>query len=180
MRRAKVSRPPERMPLNLNTRRIAPALVTAALVGAFTLPQAQTKPTKVGFVNAQTVLKAHPQGAAAAKLRDDATKELQPLADRLRALQTKISTGTATAAERQEFDIKNKTYQESTKRWQDKIDKALAPITKDVDSAVAAAAKKEGFAIVMDRLVAQQSGLVVYADESSTDLTDEVISALKK
>ena len=161
-------------------KKILPILLTVALVGAFTLPQGQSRPTRIGFVNAQEVLKNHPQGAAAAKLRDDAQKEINPLLEQARALQTKVQTGSATAAERQQLDTLTKTIQATQKRWQDRIDKALAPITKDVDAAVSAAAKAQGFSIVFDRAIAAQSGLVIYADEASTDLTDEVVKQVKK
>ena len=56
----------------------------------------------------------------------------------------------------------------------------LAPITKEVDAAVNKVAKAQGFVLVMDRAIASSSGLVIYADQDGTDLTDEVIAEVKK
>lgn len=159
--------------------KIVPVLLTAGLIGAMTVPSAQTSPSKVGYIFSLEVLKAHPKGAAANDLKAQYEKDLKPMADQINSLRTKVATGTASAQERQTLDTLVKTAQARAKTWQDKIQAALKPIEGEVDKAVQQAAKANGFAIVLDGLVAQQSGLVVYAD-SGADLTQEVIQIIKK
>jgi outer membrane protein len=162
--------------------RIAWAGLTVAAIGitsAFTITTAQSKTPRVCFVTAQQILDVHPKGAEIKGLRDSATKELQPLQTQGQAIQQKIAAGTATAAERQQLDTLSKTVQATTKKWQDKINKALDPVTKEIDDLIKTTARAQSCAVVMDRGVAQQSALVVYADED-TNITDDVIKGLKK
>ena len=102
--------------------------------------------------------------------------------EKIRALQAKAATGAATAAERQQLDTLGKTYQATAKKWQEKIDKVIAPITKDVDAAVTSTAQDQGIAVVLDSVIAgpRGTGLVVYADLKQTDLTDDVEKKLSK
>ena len=165
-----------------NLERIIWVGLTVALAGALTLPHAQTKAFKLAFVDSQKLLAAHPQGKEAAALRESAQKELTPLQEKIRALQAKAATGSATAAERQSLDTLGKTYQATAKKWQEKIDKVIAPITKDVDAAVTSTAQDQGIAVVLDAVIAgpRGTGLVVYADLKQTDLTDDVEKKLSK
>jgi outer membrane protein len=161
-------------------KKIIPVLLAVALTAAFTLPNAQSKATKIGFVNAQKVLESHPDGKGIISQRKKAEDELKPIATQIQALQAKIQQNSATAAERQQYDVLAKSYQARAKQLQEKFDKLLAPITKDVDTAVGKVAKAQGYVVVMDRLIASQSGLVIYADPEGTDLTDDVAAEVKK
>jgi outer membrane protein len=161
-------------------KKIIPVLVAVALTAAFTLPNAQSKATKIGFVNAQKVLECHPDGKGVIAQRKKAEDELKPIQAQIQALQAKLQQNTATAAERQQYDVLAKSYQARAKQLQDKFDKLLSPITKDVDVAVGKVAKVQGYVVVMDRLIASQSGLVIYADPEGTDLTDDVCAEVKK
>lgn len=157
-------------------------LATAATVG-FVLslglqPHAQTAPQKVGFVDTLKVLQAHPMNSIIQDLNAKANKDLQPLQEQIKALQAKGSN--LSAKEKQDLDTAIKTYQASSEKWQKQINANLAPLTEEVNKAVAVTAKKDGFSIVMDRSTAASSGLVIYADEASTDFTDDVIKAVKK
>jgi outer membrane protein len=165
-----------------NLERIIWVSLTVALAGALTLPHAQNKAFKLAFVDSQKLLAAHPQGKEAATLRQSAQTELTPLQEKIRALQTKAATGAATAAERQSLDTLGKTYQATAKKWQEKIDKVIAPITKDVDAAVTGVAQDQGIAVVLDAVIAgpRGTGLVVYADLKQTDLTGDVEKKLAK
>jgi outer membrane protein len=165
-----------------NLERIIWVSLTVALAGALTLPHAQNKAFKLAFVDSQKLLAAHPQGKEAAALRQSAQTELTPLQEKIRALQAKAATGSATAAERQSLDTLGKTYQATAKKWQEKIDKVIAPITKDVDAAVNSVAQDQGIAVVLDAVIAgpRGTGLVVYADLKQTDLTDDVEKKLSK
>ncbi len=160
--------------------------VVLGLVFASGLAQAQTQtpppappPTAICFVNAQQVLEAHPDGAKVLEARKAAEAELKPLVQQIQALQQKIQAGSATAAERQQYDTLVKTYQTRSKALQDAQNKLLEPITTAVDAAVAKVAPLRGCSIVLDRQIAASSGLVIYADPG-TDITKDVIAELQK
>ena len=161
-------------------KKIIPVLLAVALTAAFTLPNAQSKATKIGFVNAQKVLECHPDGKGIVAQRKKAEDELKPLVTQIQGLQAKVQGGQATAAERQQYETLVKSYQARVKALSDKQTALLAPITKEVDVAVNKVAKAQGFVLVMDRAIASSSGLVIYADPDGTDLTDEVIAEVKK
>ena len=161
-------------------KKLLPIAAAIALTAAFTVPMAQTKATRIGFVNAQVVLQNHPQGAKVLDAQKKAQAELKDLSDRIQVLQVKIANGTATAAEKQQYETLVKTGQARQAQLKTQIDKLLEPITKQVDTAVAKVAKAQGFVLVMDKAIAAQSGLVIYADPEGTDLSDEVIKEVKK
>ncbi len=161
-------------------KKLLPIATAIALTAAFTVPMAQTKATRIGFVNAQVVLQNHPQGAKVLEAQKKAQTELKELSDKIQVLQTKITNGTATAAEKQQYETLVKTGQARSAQLKTQIDKLLEPITKQVDTAVAKVAKAQGFVLVMDKAIAAQSGLVIYADPEGTDLSDEVIKEVKK
>jgi outer membrane protein len=161
-------------------KKILPIAAAIALTAAFTLPMAQTKATRIGFVNAQVVLKGHPQGTKVLDAQKKAQDELKSISDKITPLQAKIANGTASATEKQQYETLVKTYQATQARLKAQIDKLLEPITKQVDAAVAKVGKAQGFVLVMDRAIASQSGLVIYADPEGTDLSDDVIKEIKK
>ena len=136
---------------------------------------AQPKSTKLCFVQSQPILEAHSEGAKIVALKADADKELKPILEQARALQAKA--GSISAAERQQLDTLSKTIQATQRKWQDKIDKVLKPIEADIDKAIASTAKALGCNVVLDRLVARNSALVVYADDD-LDITKDVIKTL--
>lgn len=152
-----------------------------ALIGLGTLPLAQKKdvPTRVGFIDAETVIAAHPGYGKVKAVREQADKELAPLVEKLKSLEEKLQSGKATAKDRQDYQVLLEAYNKAKAKWAPKIQKALDPIVKEVDQVVAEVAKAQGFAVIMNRRVAAQSNLVVYADPS-TDLTQAVVEALKK
>ena len=163
-----------------------PALARALGVGAVIValgtlgaPLAQQAGTRVGYVVSTALLKAHPNGQQVATQTEAAQKELKPLEDQITALRAKTSTGTATAAERQKLETLTKTYQTRAKAWQDRLAQTVGPATEQIDAAIRATAKAQGYTIVFDGVVAQQSGLVIYADES-VNLTTEVEKVVKK
>jgi outer membrane protein len=161
-------------------KKLLPIAAAVALTAAFTLPMAQTRATRIGFVNAQVVLAGHPQGAKVLEAQKKAQDELKELSDKVQKLQPKIANNTATPAERQQYETLIKTGQARQAALKTQIDKMLEPITKQVDAAVAKVGKAQGFVLVMDRAIASQSGLVVYADPEGTDLSAEVLKEIKK
>jgi outer membrane protein len=148
--------------------------LNAALNGSF---HAQNAPTKVGFITADLALKAHPLNKDVETIRAALQKEIAPAAKIITDLQNK---GTAISAT--EKDILAST----TKKAEDirtKYSNQVAPIVKkineDVNGTIAAIATKQGFAILMDKGIAATSGLVVYADEASLDITKDVVAAVE-
>ncbi|WP_038045934.1 OmpH family outer membrane protein [Thermus caliditerrae] len=162
-------------------KRFSLAALFLALGALLTPMLAQNKnvPTRVGFVDADALVQAHPDYKKVQDLQAQARKEIAPLEDKLKPLAQKVQSGQATAKERQDYDALLKTYQDTVKKWQDRQNPLLKPILEDVDQAIAKVAKAQGFAVVMSRQVAAQSGLVVYADED-TDLTQAVVRELKR
>ncbi|MBB6097312.1 outer membrane protein [Deinobacterium chartae] len=151
-----------------------------AFAAGLTVPRAQTPGGKVGFVNVQEVLASSPSGKPINDLRNKANAELKTLEGKITPLQQKISSGKATAKERNDLSTLTQTYQSTAKKYEDQIKQKLTPVTNEINRAVGAAAKAQGFSVVMDRGVAASSGLVVYADEKGTDLTQAVIKQIKK
>ncbi|MBB6097313.1 outer membrane protein [Deinobacterium chartae] len=158
---------------------LLPIAVFGALAFGLTAPHAQTPAQKVGFVNVQELLNAHPQNASIQELSKKARAELDPLNKQFRDLDAKVRAGSASAAEKQNYETIGKTLQATSEKYQKELDGKLNPVTDQINKLVAETAKKQGFTIVMDRGVAASSGLVVYADEASTDFTAEVVKALK-
>ncbi len=145
------------------------------------LPLAQKKaiPTRVGFLDAETVIQAHPRYGEVAELQKQADAELKPLLEKLRPLEEKIASGKATAKDREDYQVLSEAAKRVRDKWAPKIQEKLDPLIKEVDRVVAQVARDQGFAVVMNRRVAAASNLVVYADPD-TDLTQAVVEALKK
>lgn len=158
----------------------AVATLPAAAVLLVTTPHAQKSGSKVGIVNVQQVLAAAPGGAGLASLRKQVDADLKKQADGIRALQQKVATGGATPADRQALQTALQTYNAAGQRYQKQLQERFAPVSKTVNGAVSAAAKAQGYNLVLDYTIAQQSGLVIYADVKNTDLTQAVIKQLKK
>ncbi|GMA15089.1 cationic outer membrane protein OmpH [Deinococcus metallilatus] len=162
--------------MKMNAKALAPlALVAAFGLGAVT-PHAQTAPQKIGFVDVQKLLSAHPNDKDIKAIQDKANTELGALDQQIKAIDAKGAS--ATAAEKQNRDALVKTIQAKAKAYDDQMKPKVDAVEKAVDAAVSSAAKANGYGIVMDRNVAASSGLVVYAD-NSTELTDAALKALK-
>ncbi len=162
--------------INLKSIVLAALLMTA---GAATTQAAPVKAGKVGFIDLQKVIKASPGGNSYVQLSQKLNASLSKQVVGLKTLQAKLMSGKATAADKQAFVKAQNNYQSALKNANAQRQKAFAPLSAVVNSAVAKAAKAQGYAVVMNRQQAA-SGLVVYADSKNTDLTAAVIKALKK
>lgn len=151
----------------------AKALAPVALIAAFGLgtlaPHAQTTAQKVGFVDVDALFAAHPANKDVIALRDSLNKDaaLTDTVNKLRAIDAKGAN--ATAAEKQQRDTLLATYNAKVKPLNDKT----SQVETAIDKALGDYAKSNGFSVVMDRAVAAQSGLVIYADPG-TDVTEAV------
>lgn len=162
--------------MKMNVKALAPlSLVAAFGLGTLT-PHAQTTPQKIGFVDVQRVLAAHPNDKDIQTIQQKANTELGALDQQIKAIDAKGAQ--ATAAEKQNRATLVSTAQAKAKAYDDQMKPKMAAVEKAVDAAVNATARANGYSIVMDRGVAARSGLVVYAD-TNTDLTDATLKALK-
>ncbi len=157
------------------------ALFALALLALAAYPYAQNKsvPARLGFVDADSVIRAHPAYPEVQKLQQQADAAMRPLIEKLTPLEQKLRAGTATEKERQDYQALSQALKKVQDEWRPKIQDKLNPIVKDVDAAIARVAEAQGFSVVMNRRVAAQSNLVVYA-APSTDLTEAVIQELQK
>ena len=156
-------------------------LAAVAVLALASWPLAQKKdiPSRVGFIDAEAVIRAHPRYDEVAKLQEQADAELKPLLEQIRELEKKIATGKATAKDRENYQVLTESAKKVSEKWTPKIQEKLDPLIKEVDEVVAQVARELGFSVIMNRRVAAQSSLVVYADPN-TDITQAVIEALKK
>ncbi|RDI94822.1 OmpH family outer membrane protein [Meiothermus sp. QL-1] len=155
------------------------AALAFLVLGGSLLAQNRSVPTRVGYVDAEKVVQAHKDFKKVQDIRAQAERELKPLRDQAQALEAKLRAGNATAKEQQDYRIVAQSLQEAGRKWTERANAALKPITEEIDQAIARVAQQQGFAIVLDKRVAAQSGLVVYAADE-LDLTDAVIRALPK
>jgi outer membrane protein len=160
----------------MNVKTLVPLAVVAALGLGSLAPHAQTGAQKIGFVNVNEVLKAHPNNTAVTALQTKANTELGALDAQIKAIQAKGTA--ATPAEKDQATLLTTTLNSKAKDYNDQLAKAVAPIEKAVDAAVSSTAKAQGFSVIMDKGIAATSSLVIYADPS-TDLTATVIKNLK-
>lgn len=162
--------------MKMNAKALAPLAVVAAFGLGTLAPHAQTTPQKIGFVDVQRVLAAHPNDKDIQTIQQRANTELSALEKQIQTIDAKGAQ--ATAAEKQNRTTLVSTLQAKAKSYQDQMKPKTDAVEKAVDAAVNTAARANGYSIIMDRGVAARSGLVVYAD-NTTDLTDATLKALK-
>ncbi len=160
----------------------AQKLLALGVIGALAFgtlaPQAQTGTQKIGFVDVQAAVKAHPGFAAIDTLNKQAEAELKPTATQIQTIQQKGQN--ATAADRQQLETLSKTYQTNAAKWDKQIGDKTKPVIDEVNKAVGATAQAQGVSMVFDKAIAATSGLVIYADEKALDLTTAVVNRIKK
>lgn len=154
-------------------------VLAGLMLGSSMVAQNKNVPTRIGYVDVEQVVQAHPKYPAIKDIQEAAQKELKPLQDKLTPLTTKIQAGTASAKEQQDAQLLRQTVQQIATKYQQKQAAALEPITKSLDDIIGKVAQQQGFALILDRRVARDSGLVIYADEA-LNLTDAIIKAIPK
>ncbi len=156
---------------------LVPFALLFALIGVLGLSQNKEIPTRVGYIDAQKVIEAHPRYGELDALQKQAENERKPILEQIQAIEPKLRDGSATAKERQDYEALRKVFDDLGKKWQEKINSVLGPITQEIDAAIAKVAAENGFAVILSANVAAQSGLVVYASPE-VDVTQRVIQAL--
>lgn len=139
---------------------------------------APVKAGKIGFVDVEKVLQGNAKGQSYVKLAQILDASLAKQAQQLQALQQKAVSAKATAADRSAFLKAQAAYHAAVKSAAAQRQKAFAPLSSSVNAAVSQAAKAQGFTVVFDKQVAAH-GLVIYANDQTTDLTSAVQKAMK-
>lgn len=139
---------------------------------------AQSRQTKLVFVDSQAVLRAHPAGKTVEGLRAQAEEEIKGLTDSISSLEAKLGTGqTLTPEESERYATLRSTLQAVQTRYLNDINAAAAPAVAATNDAITALAKANGYTVVMDRVEAANQRLVVYADDD-LDITQLVIDKM--
>ncbi|WP_027882019.1 OmpH family outer membrane protein [Meiothermus rufus] len=155
------------------------ALIAVLLLGGSLVAQNRPTPTRIGYIDAEKVVQAHKDFKKVQDVRNQAERELKPLRDQLQALEAKIRAGNASAKEQQDYRVLAQSLQEAGRKWTERSNAVLKPITEEIDQVIARVAQQQGFAMILDKKIAASSGLVVYAAEE-LEVTEAVIRALPK
>jgi outer membrane protein len=140
---------------------------------------AQESGTKLGFVSVNALIQATPEGQAVLEIRRAASEELQPIQNQLETYNKQVQAGTLSEAARAQANLLQLDYTQKIQEFQAKLDAAYSSFSQVIDPAIAQSAKDQGFAVVMNSEVAASSGLVIYADLDTTNLTEDVKAKLQ-
>lgn len=155
------------------------ALLLLPLALLSTVPQAQKTRSRVGFVNVQQAVAAMPNSASYLSLQKRVDADLKAKQTNLQKLAAQAQK-TRKTADVQAYQKAQQGLVTAQKNHQTRLAKEFKPLQTRLNSVVAAVARSSGFSVVLDRRVAAQSGVVVYANSQTTDLTTAVVKALKK
>ena len=159
--------------------RIFPMVLILPVALLLTAPNAQQRKSRVGFVNVQQAVTTLPGSAGYLKLSKSADADLKAKQDNIQKLAAKAAKSRS-AADRQALAKAQQSFASAQKGYQQRLQTEFKPLATRLNAAVASAAKSSGFTVVLDRRVAAQSNLVVYANNTATDLTPAVVKLLKK
>jgi outer membrane protein len=155
-------------------------LFIAAIISVLALSAtlvAQQVANSIVFVDTQVAIAAHPAGAQAKTLEEQARTEVEALQTELKTLADKANAGTAlTPDEQSRFQTLRTTILEVQQNYAAQIGETAKPALEAVDAAIQAIAQENSYLIVIDSGVAGQGGinLVVYAAEQ-LNITQQVI-----
>lgn len=135
--------------------------------------------TKIGFIDVDKIKAQHPSNKTITQLEKEASSALDPIRKKITDLQKAVGSSKPTAAQEKQYKDLQTQYNNTFEKYQKQIKPKLDAMAKSIDTAIQKVAKAQGFQIIMSKNVAASSGLVVYADEKSTDVTAAVIKALK-
>lgn len=145
------------------------AILAGLLLSGLLAAQDRPTPTKVGYLDARTVVEAHPHFARVKEIQARAEAERKPLREQIQPWETTARSGNATAQEQQNYRVLSQSLPEASRKWSDQQSAALRPITQEIDWLISKFAQEQGFA------VAASSGLVVYA-AYALDITQAIVS----
>lgn len=144
-----------------------------------TVPHAQQRASRVGFVDVQQAVATLPGSSTYLSLAKKVDADLAAKQATIQRLAAQAAAS-PTAANRQAVQKAQQDFLSAQKGYQARLATEFKPLASRLNAAVASVAKRNGYSVVMDRRVAAQSHLVVYANSSATDLTAAVLKVLKK
>lgn len=144
-----------------------------------TVPHAQQRGTRVGFVDVQRAVATLPGSSTYLSLSKKIDADLAKKQARIQQLASRAASSRG-AADGQALQRAQRDFLATQKGHQSRLATAFNPLATRINGAVARVARSNGYSVVLDRRVAAQSRLVVYANIQATDLTDAVVKALKK
>lgn len=162
--------------MKMNAKALAPVAIVAAFGLGTLAPHAQTGAQKVGFANVDALFAASASYKDIKALETKFQGEVATLDKQIKEIEAKGAA--ATAADKDKRTTLISTYNAKLKDYDTQMKGKAAPVEQQVDKALSDYAKANGFAVIMSRAVAQQSGLVVYADDT-TDVTEAVKKNIK-
>ena len=157
--------------------------VLSAVLFASTFLVAQEGQKSIAFVDAQAAINAHPAGAAASGLQEQARGEIEALQNDLEALVNKVNGGEQlTADEQSRFQQLRTALTSVQARYTEQIDAEVAPALEAVNAVIATIAEENDYDVVLDSVVAGQQprgiNLVIYA-KPDLDITPQVIERIE-
>jgi outer membrane protein len=158
-------------------------LFIVAIIGVLALSAtlvAQQALSGIVFVDTQAAIAAHPAGAEAKALGEQAKQEIDALQVELKTIADKANAGQQlTADEQSRYQILRTTILEVQQNYATQAFEIAKPAIDAVDAAIKALAAENDYSIVIDSGVAGQGGtnLVVYA-KPDLNITQLVIDRL--
>ena len=143
------------------------------------VPHAQQRGSRVGFVDVQQAVATLPGSSTYLSLSKKIDADLTKKQKRIQQLASRAAASRS-AADQRALQAAQRDLLATQKGHQSRLSTAFKPLASRINSAVASVAKSNGYSVVLDRRVAAQSRLVVYANTQATDLTAAVVKALKK
>ncbi len=160
---------------------VAIAMVAGCMGAVIALSSVQAIPQaiRLGFVVVPEVIKSTPAGGALKKIEAARDREVKPIAAKIKALQPKMRSGSATFEERDEWDKLSKQYAAIVKKYDVQFQKVLQPFDKKLLTSIKNSANKQGFSLIVDGIIATDSGLLLYANQDAANITKNVIAEFK-
>ena len=150
-----------------------------AVIGVSSV-QAVPQAIRLGYVTVPEVIKATPAGGNLKRIEDARNKEVKPISDKIKLLQPKMRSGSATFEERDQWDKLSKQYAAIAKKYDLQFQKVLQPFDKKLLTSIKNSANKQGFSLIVDGIIATDSGLLLYANQDAANITKDVITEFKK
>lgn len=151
-----------------------------AVIGVTSSVIAVPQAIRLGYVTVPAVVKATPSGGALIKIEAARDAEAKPIVEKIKVLQPKMRSATATFEERDQWDKLSKQYAAIIKKYDLQFQKVLQPFDKKLLISIKNAANKQGFSLVVDGIIATESGLLLYANQDAANITKDVIAEFKK
>lgn len=162
--------------------RLTMLLLTILVAVLASLAWVQPDQTRIAFVDAQAAIRAHPAGAQAKALEEQAKVEIEALQADLEAIVAKANAGQQlTADDQNRFQNLRSTLVAVQKNYAEQIGATVEPALVAVDQVISEIALENDYAAILDARVAGQEGtnLVVYA-KKELNITQQVIDRVSQ